>query len=100
MVAGAALHGASLSKQFKTKDIKIQDIGAYNIQVSYPAELKSENARPRQIHSLVFPAGSKTGSKKTMTFKRKDDFPLTLQYHSAPLPWVFYDFSCDESVLY
>lgn len=84
-LVGAALHGASLSRQFKTKDMKVLDIGAYNIQVAYPAELKSENSKPRDIHSLVFPAGSKTSSKKTMTFKRQDDFPLILQYRDAPL---------------
>lgn len=81
---GAALHGAGLSKQFKTKDIRVQDIGAYDIQVSYPAEAKTPNARPRTINTLVFPAGSKTGSRKTLTFKRSDDFSVKMAYKSRP----------------
>ncbi|KAF9807206.1 hypothetical protein IEO21_08321 [Rhodonia placenta] len=83
-VLGAALHGAGLSKQFKTKDIRVQDIGAYDIQVSYPAEAKTPNARPRTINTLVFPAGSKTGSRKTLTFKRSDDFSVKMAYKSRP----------------
>ncbi|KAH9943772.1 Hsp70 protein-domain-containing protein [Amylocystis lapponica] len=84
-VLGAALHGASLSRQFKTKDIKLSDIGVHNIQVSYPAEAKTPNVKPRTINTLVFPAGSKAGSRKTLTFKRTDDFSLTLSYRSPPV---------------
>ncbi|KZT68073.1 actin-like ATPase domain-containing protein [Daedalea quercina L-15889] len=86
-VLGAALHGASLSKQFKTKDIRVADISPYDIQTSYTAEnKKAPNAKPRTISTLVFPAGTKTGTKKTLTLKRADDFPLKLSYKSAPAP--------------
>ncbi|TFK82826.1 actin-like ATPase domain-containing protein [Polyporus arcularius HHB13444] len=84
-VLGAALHGAGLSRQFKTKDIRITDIGPYDIQVSYQAESKQPGARPRTINSLVFPTGSKTGTKKTLTFKRQDDFSVKLAYKTPPL---------------
>ncbi|CCM00707.1 uncharacterized protein FIBRA_02747 [Fibroporia radiculosa] len=83
-VLGAALHGAALSRQFKTKDIKVTDIGAYDVQVSYPAEPKKPSAKPRTISTLVFPSGSKTGSKKTMTLKRSDDFSLKVAYRQPP----------------
>ncbi|PCH43121.1 actin-like ATPase domain-containing protein [Wolfiporia cocos MD-104 SS10] len=91
-VLGAALHGASLSRQFKTKDIKVTDIGAYDIQVSYPAEAKSSNsnAKPRTINTLVLPSGSKTGSRKTLTFKRSDDFSVKLAYKAQPAPCVYF----------
>ena len=79
-VLGAALHGASLSRQFRTKDIRITDIGPYDIHISYQAESKQPGARPRTINSLVFPSGSKTGTKKTLTFKRSDDFKVKLGY--------------------
>ncbi|TBU57224.1 actin-like ATPase domain-containing protein [Dichomitus squalens] len=79
-VLGAALHGASLSRQFRTKDIRITDIGPYDIHISYQAESKQPGARPRTINSLVFPSGSKTGTKKTLTFKRQDDFKVKLGY--------------------
>ncbi|KAI0742863.1 actin-like ATPase domain-containing protein [Daedaleopsis nitida] len=84
-VLGAALHGAGLSRQFKTKDIRITDIGPYDVQVSYQAEVKQPGARPRTINTLVFPAGTKTGTKKTLTFKRQDDFSVKLAYKAPPL---------------
>lgn len=84
---GAALHGASLSKQFKTKDIRVADMNPYDIQASYAAEnKKAVNVKPRTINTLVFPAGTKTGTKKTLTFKRQDDFPLKVAYKSPPAP--------------
>ncbi|KAH9920858.1 actin-like ATPase domain-containing protein [Epithele typhae] len=73
-VLGAALHGAGLSRQFKTKDIRIADIGPYDIQASYQSEVKQPGARPRTINTLVFPVGSKTSTKKTLSFKRTEDF--------------------------
>ena len=83
-VLGAALHGAALSRQFKTKDIRVTDVGPYDIQVSYQAESKQVGARPRNINTLIFPANTKTGTKKTLTFKRQEDFKLRLAY-KAPL---------------
>ena len=88
-VLGAALHGASLSKQFKTKDIRVVDMNPYDIQASYTAEnkkLASAAVKPRTINTLVFPAGTKTGTKKTLTFRRQDDFPLKVAYKSPPAP--------------
>ncbi|KAF7321064.1 hypothetical protein HMN09_00193800 [Mycena chlorophos] len=83
-VLGAALHGASLSRQFKTKNIKVQDMSAYDVQVSYLATAST----PRTITTLIFPAGSKTGSKKTLTFKRKEDFVINFDYKD-PAPAGF-----------
>jgi len=85
---GAALHGASISGLFRTRDIKISDIAPYDIQVSYLAEAKAQEpgARPRTITSTAFAEGSKTGTKKTLTFKRKDDFKISFAYKEAPAP--------------
>ncbi|KAJ3920624.1 Hsp70 protein-domain-containing protein [Lentinula edodes] len=79
-VLGAALHGASLSRQFKTKDIKLTDILAHDIQASYLAAPAAEGAKTRTITTLIFPAGSKVNSKKTLTFKRKEDFRIHFDY--------------------
>jgi hypoxia up-regulated 1 len=49
-VLGAALHGASLSRQFRTKNIKLSDIAPYDVQVSYLAEVKTD-ARTRRARS-------------------------------------------------
>ncbi|XP_006455585.1 hypothetical protein AGABI2DRAFT_210009 [Agaricus bisporus var. bisporus H97] len=80
IVLGAALYGASLSRQFKTKNIKVNDLTVYDLQASYAAAPTSPDAKPRTITTLVFPAGSKTGTKKTLTFKRKEDFTINLDY--------------------
>jgi len=98
-VLGAALYGASISRQFRTKDIKVSDVIPYAIQVSYQTESKGpstdgpseddEQAQqplakpPKTINTLVFPAGSKVGSKKTLTFKRREDFSLKMAYKEA-----------------
>ncbi|KAG2117711.1 Hsp70 protein-domain-containing protein [Suillus clintonianus] len=75
-VLGAALYGASLSRQFKTKDIRVTDVLIHDIQASYLASTPGT----RTIHTAVLPAGSKHGARKTLTFKRKEDFSLVLNY--------------------
>ncbi|KAF8999790.1 Hsp70 protein-domain-containing protein [Cyathus striatus] len=79
-VLGAALYGASLSRQFKTKNIKVTDVMPHDVQASYFAAATTSNGRPRSITTLIFPAGSKTGTRKTLTFKRKEDFSIFLDY--------------------
>ncbi|KAH9996166.1 actin-like ATPase domain-containing protein [Russula compacta] len=86
-VLGAALHGATLSRQFRTKNIKLSDIAPYDVQVSYLAESKSTDASgspPRTITSLAFTRGSRTGTRKTLTFRRKNDFSLAFSYKEPP----------------
>ncbi|KAJ7153570.1 Hsp70 protein-domain-containing protein [Mycena crocata] len=81
-VLGAALHGAGLSRQFKTKNIKVTDLNVFDIQASYLATAST----PRTITTSIFPAGSKTGTKKTLTFKRKEDFVINFDYKDAVAP--------------
>ncbi|KAI6117497.1 heat shock protein 70 family [Pisolithus croceorrhizus] len=82
-VLGAALYGASLSRQFKTKDIRITDVLPHEVQASYFASAPGS----RTIHSLIFPRGSKHGTKKTLSFnKRKEDFSLWLDYKNEVAP--------------
>ncbi|KAF5314314.1 hypothetical protein D9619_011752 [Psilocybe cf. subviscida] len=85
-VLGAALHGASLSRQFKTKNIKVSDISVHDIQASYFAAPSTSSTRPRSITTLIFPAGSKVGTKKVLTFKRKEDFAIFLDYKNEFAP--------------
>lgn len=85
-VLGAALHGAGLSRQFKTKNIKVTDISVHEIQVSYFAAPTTANTRPRSITTSIFPAGSKVGTKKVLTFKRKEDFAIFLDYKDTVAP--------------
>jgi hypoxia up-regulated 1 len=86
-VLGAALHGATLSRQFRTKNIKLSDLSPYDVQVSYLAEAKATDApgvAPRTITSLAFAKGSRTGTRKTLTFRRKNDFSLAFSYKEPP----------------
>jgi hypoxia up-regulated 1 len=82
-VLGAALHGVTLSGQFRSKNIKLSDIAPYDVQVSYLAEAKSTDA-PRTITSTAFAKGSRTGTRKTVTFRRKNDFSLAFSYKESP----------------
>lgn len=87
-VLGAALHGAALSRQFKTKSIAVHDISAHAIQASYLAAPVGDNTRVRTITSVIFAKGSKLGTKKVVTFKRKEDFEIDLGYTASPGPYV------------
>lgn len=85
-ISGAAFYGASLSRQFKTKNIKVSDISVHDVQASYFAAPTGPLSRPRSITTLIFPAGSKVGTKKTLTFKRKEDFTIHLDYKHLIAP--------------
>ena len=47
----------------------------------------------RTINTAIFPVGSKTGTKKMLTFKRMEDFSLKLQYKDMGSPWVLICFT-------
>jgi hypoxia up-regulated 1 len=42
----------------------------------------------RKINTVIFPAGSKVGTKKTLTFKRKEDFSVWLDYQISNSSFV------------
>jgi hypoxia up-regulated 1 len=80
-VLGAALYGAGLSPQFRTKDIRVIDTTVHDVLAAYPAEKGTKT-----LSATIFPHGAKTGTRKTMSFKRKEDFALTLAYKQPPAP--------------
>lgn len=51
-VLGAAFYGASLSRQFRTKKIKLQDISTHDIQTSYETEGKNGTAFLALAHEI------------------------------------------------
>jgi hypoxia up-regulated 1 len=63
-------------------------MATYDVQASYPAAATSTSGKPRTITTLVLPAGSRAGTKKTMTFKRRDDFTISLDYKDVVAPYV------------
>nr|CRX79209.1 hypothetical protein ls5931a1_00047 [Leucosporidium scottii] len=82
-VLGAALYGAGITRGFRTKDIRVQDITPYGIDVSYEADKVTEDAEPRTINTHLFPVLAKTGVKKTMTFKKTSDFAIQFSYRKT-----------------
>lgn len=102
-VLGAALYGAGITRGFRTKDIRVQDITPYGIDVSYEADKSTEgefelsfpagrrlnrlpllaDAEPRTINTHLFPVLAKTGVKKTMTFKKTSDFAVQFSYRKT-----------------
>ncbi|GAA6001699.1 uncharacterized protein JCM10292_004998 [Rhodotorula paludigena] len=90
-VLGAALYGAGVTRGFRTKDIRVQDLTPFGIDVAYEAEKGSSDADPRIITTHLFPAFSKTASRKTLTLRKTRDFSLDFSYRpstadSASLP--------------
>ncbi|KAI8098795.1 heat shock protein 70 family [Halteromyces radiatus] len=74
-VLGAAFHGASLSNQFRlTKDIKIKDITSFPIEVTYDTDSGDT------VDTVLFKEFDALNARKTMTFKRLEDFEFKLQY--------------------
>ncbi|GAA5862035.1 hypothetical protein JCM8547_001565 [Rhodosporidiobolus lusitaniae] len=82
-VLGAALYGAGITRGFRTKDIRVQDISPFAIDVAYQADKASADAEPRTITTHLFPAFSKTSNKKTLTLRKTEDFDLEFSYRKT-----------------
>ncbi|QRV96302.1 heat shock protein HSP70 family protein [Ceratobasidium sp. AG-Ba] len=97
-VLGTAFYGASLSRQFKTKPLKVQDAVTKDVYLSYTAESKRDG-NTRTINTLVFAKRSAAGTKKTITLKRKADFDVVVGYKDpeATTPIVAYDITGVEA---
>eukprot|EP01119_Soliformovum_irregulare_P015050 TRINITY_DN4188_c0_g1_i1.p1 TRINITY_DN4188_c0_g1~~TRINITY_DN4188_c0_g1_i1.p1 ORF type:complete len:876 (-),score=301.19 TRINITY_DN4188_c0_g1_i1:19-2376(-) len=79
-VMGATLYGASQSAGFKVKEFKLKDIIPYGVKAS----VKSDSGELDKSAEL-FKAGSRLGSKKTLSFPAEEEFTVTLQYEDSPL---------------
>jgi hypoxia up-regulated 1 len=111
-VLGAALYGAGITRGFRTKDIRVQDLTPFGIDMAYEAEksspgalrfsactfppradlsdlmvsLSSLDAESRVITTHLFPPMAKTGAKKTLTFRKTKDFAVDFSYRPSTLP--------------
>ncbi|GAA6007387.1 hypothetical protein JCM11491_004144, partial [Sporobolomyces phaffii] len=86
-VLGAGLYGAGVTRGFRTKDIRVQDLTPYAIDVAYEAEPSTDDAsEPGIITTRLFPAHSKTASKKTLTVRKTRDFSLEFSYPKTGSP--------------
>ena len=52
-VMGAALYGAGITRGFRTKDIRVQDVATYGIDVSYEADRKDEGQLTLSFSSFL-----------------------------------------------
>ncbi|GAA5878109.1 hypothetical protein JCM16303_002848 [Sporobolomyces ruberrimus] len=85
-VLGAGLYGAGVTRGFRTKDIRVQDMSTYAIDVAYQAENSKDSSEPRVITTHLFPAHSKTANKKTLTLRQTEDFALDFSYRKTGAP--------------
>ncbi|TKA54808.1 hypothetical protein B0A53_02617 [Rhodotorula sp. CCFEE 5036] len=85
-VLGAALYGAGITRGFRTKDIRVQDLTPFGIDMAYEAEKSSPDAESRVITTHLFPPMAKTGAKKTLTFRKTKDFAVDFSYRPSTLP--------------
>ncbi|KAA1133378.1 lumenal Hsp70 protein [Puccinia graminis f. sp. tritici] len=91
-VMGAALYGAGISRQFKTKDVRIHNVSPHAIAASYNVTkpltqtdaASAEVAATKTITTTLFQTGSKLGAKKVIKMKKAEDFSVQLDYLNQP----------------
>lgn len=91
-VMGAALYGAGISRQFKTKDVRIRNISPHIISASYNVTKSSSNSDTgspelldaKTVTTTLFKVGSQVGGKKAIKMKQSVDFSVLLSYANQP----------------
>lgn len=86
---GAALYGAGISRQFKTKDIRVQTISPHSVSTSYnitKASSSPEEAEAdiKTVTTTIFGVKSKLGAKKIIRMKKTEDFSVQFAYTNQP----------------
>jgi heat shock protein 4 len=76
---GCAVQAGILSKVYKVRDFKVEDISPFPVSLSYLGPQINGEA-PAQKAGVVFPAKSAMHLMKLVTFQRKEPFELTLKY--------------------
>jgi len=83
-VMGAVFRAASLSRQFKVKEVRLKDISPFPIEVKYSGETKEGEPPGKAFVTPIFSEKSTLGTRKIMTFKRVTDFGFDLEYGDVP----------------
>ncbi|KAH9821291.1 Hsp70 protein-domain-containing protein [Melampsora americana] len=87
-VMGAALYGAGISRQFKTKDIRITTVTPHSISASYNVSSimnTTPTGQQKTLKSTLFKVGSKLGGKKkVMKIKVQEDISILFEYDNQP----------------
>lgn len=79
-VMGAVFRAASLSRQFKVKEVRLKDVSPFPIEVKYTGEAKDASTPGKPFLTSIFNERSILGTRKIMSFKRVTDFGFDLQY--------------------
>ncbi|KAG0281064.1 Hypoxia up-regulated protein 1 [Linnemannia exigua] len=79
-VMGAVFRAASLSRQFKVKEVRLKDVSPFPIEVKYTGEAKDASTPGKPFLTSIFSDRSVLGTRKIMSFKRITDFGFDLQY--------------------
>ncbi|KAJ6263560.1 Heat shock protein [Drechslerella dactyloides] len=72
-VMGATFRGASLSKLFRVKDIRVQDVSSYTVGMRYTSE-----ATGKEISQNLFPAPAWRGKSRFVPIKMTNDFSFNI----------------------
>ncbi|EPS41296.1 hypothetical protein H072_4865 [Dactylellina haptotyla CBS 200.50] len=72
-VMGATFRGASLSKLFRVKDIRVQDVSSYTVGMTYTSE-----ATGKELDQHLFLAPAWRGHSRFVPFKMTNDFSFNL----------------------
>ncbi|KAG0254523.1 hypothetical protein BG011_005685 [Mortierella polycephala] len=79
-VMGAVFRAASLSRQFKVKEVRLKDISLFPVEVKYTGESSDPAIPGKPFLTPIFAERSVLGTRKIMSFKRVTDFNFDLQY--------------------
>ncbi|CAH7667674.1 Hsp70 protein-domain-containing protein [Phakopsora pachyrhizi] len=91
-VMGSALYGAGISRQFKTKDIRIKNISPHSVSAAYnvtrsradPDHGKTQAQEINTVHTMLFDVRSRLGSKKSIRLRKSEDFSVVFSYNNQP----------------
>ncbi|KAF9979754.1 hypothetical protein BGZ65_006061, partial [Modicella reniformis] len=83
-VMGAVFRAASLSRQFKVKEVRLKDVSLFPVEVKYSGERKDDTTPGKTFVTPIFSEKSVLGTRKIMTFKRITDFGFDLEYGQVP----------------
>lgn len=83
-VMGAVFRAASLSRQFKVKEVRLKDVSLFPVEVLYTGEIKEGEGSGKAFVTPIFLEKSVLGTRKIMTFKRVTDFGFDLEYGNVP----------------
>ncbi|EWC47128.1 hypothetical protein DRE_03497 [Drechslerella stenobrocha 248] len=72
-VMGATFRGASLSKLFRVKDIRVQDVSSYTLGMTYKSEETGED-----VKEALFPAPAWRDHNRVVPFKMTDEFSFDI----------------------